>query len=77
MMNAHFAAAVPNLRIMEIDIDRIAWDHEVFTHVPEISSGFLVMPDRPGWGTEPREEALAAHPPTTVTGPLDHAPEVP
>ena len=24
MMNAHFAAAVPNLRIMEIDIDRLA-----------------------------------------------------
>ena len=32
MMNAHFCAAVPNLRIMEIDIDRIAWDHELFTH---------------------------------------------
>ena len=24
-MNAHFAAAVPHLRIMEIDIDRLAW----------------------------------------------------
>ena len=35
MMNAHFAAAVPNLRIMEIDIDRLAWDDELFTHVPE------------------------------------------
>ncbi len=35
MMNAHFAAAVPNLRIMETDIDRLAWDHELFTHVPE------------------------------------------
>ena len=31
MMNAHFAAAVPNLRIMEIDIDRLAWDDELFT----------------------------------------------
>ena len=31
MMNAHFAAAVPNLRIMETDIDRLAWDHELFT----------------------------------------------
>jgi L-alanine-DL-glutamate epimerase-like enolase superfamily enzyme len=31
MMNAHFAAAVPNLRIMEVDVDRLAWDHEVFT----------------------------------------------
>jgi galactonate dehydratase len=63
MMNAHFAAAVPNLRVMEIDIDRIAWDHELFTHVPEIVGGKLVVPDRPGWGTEPNEEGLRAHPP--------------
>ena len=26
MMNAHFSAAVPNMRIMETDIDRVAWD---------------------------------------------------
>jgi galactonate dehydratase len=31
--------------------------------VPEIRDGYLIMPDRPGWGTEPNEEALAAHPP--------------
>ncbi len=36
MMNAHFCAAVPNLRIMEVDIDRIAWDHELFTHLPSL-----------------------------------------
>jgi galactonate dehydratase len=29
MMNAHFAAAVPNLRIMEVDIDRLPWDDEL------------------------------------------------
>jgi galactonate dehydratase len=63
MMNAHFAAAVPNLRIMETDIDRIPWDQELFTHVPEFVDGHLVMPNRPGWGTEPNEEALRAHPP--------------
>ncbi len=63
MMNVHFAAAVPNLRIMEVDIDRIAWDHELFTHLPEFESGHLVVPDRPGWGTEPDEEAIRAHPP--------------
>ena len=62
MMNAHFAAAVPNLRIMEIDIDRIPWDAELFTSEPPIESGHLVVPDTPGWGTEPDEEALARHP---------------
>ena len=39
MMNAHFAAAVPNLRIMEIDIDRLAWDDELVTHPPQIEAG--------------------------------------
>jgi L-alanine-DL-glutamate epimerase-like enolase superfamily enzyme len=63
MMNAHFSAAVPNLRIMEIDIDRIEWDHELFTVVPKIEDGYLILPDTPGWGTEPNEEAIKAHPP--------------
>jgi L-alanine-DL-glutamate epimerase-like enolase superfamily enzyme len=68
MMNAHFAAAVPNLRIMEIDIDRLAWDDELFTFVPEIKDGHLIVPDRPGWGTEPNEDALRAHPPKAHAG---------
>jgi L-alanine-DL-glutamate epimerase-like enolase superfamily enzyme len=62
MMSAHFCAAVPNLRIMEIDIDRLAWDDELFTHAPQIENGELLIPDRPGWGTEPNEAALRAHP---------------
>ena len=68
MMNAHFCAAVPNLRIMEVDIDRIAWDHELFTHLPVYEDGHLVLSDRPGWGTEPIEEALRAHPPIVAHG---------
>jgi galactonate dehydratase len=72
MMNAHFSAAVPNLRIMETDIDRVAWDHEVFTHVPQIVDGHLVMPDRPGWGTEPNEEGIRAHPPKGPAGLLNY-----
>ncbi len=64
MMNCHFAAVVPNLRIMEIDIDRIPWDQELFTNEPPIESGYLNVPDTPGWGTEPDEEALRAHPPS-------------
>lgn len=69
MMNAHFAAAVPNLRIVETDVDRIGWDHELFTHLPEIVDGELRVPDRPGWGTEPNEEALRAHPPNPLVNP--------
>jgi galactonate dehydratase len=72
MMNAHFAAAVPNLRIMEIDIDRLAWDDEVFTVVPRFENGHLVVPDTPGWGTEPNEEAIRAHPPREGGGLLHY-----
>jgi len=70
MMNAHFSACVPNLRIMETDIDRLAWDHELFSHVPEFENGHLVLPSRPGWGTEPVEEAIRAHPPKLHHGGL-------
>jgi L-alanine-DL-glutamate epimerase-like enolase superfamily enzyme len=63
MMNAHFAAAVPNLRIMEIDIDRLPWDDELFTAAPKIENGELVVPDTPGWGIDPDEKALRARPP--------------
>jgi len=68
MINAHFCAAVPNLRIMEVDIDRIAWDRELFTHEPVFENGHLVVPDRPGWGTEPNEDAIRNHPPITSHG---------
>jgi len=72
MMNAHFAAAVPNLRIMETDIDRLEWEHELFTQLPEYVDGHLVMPERPGWGTEPIEAAIRAHPPKATSGLLDY-----
>lgn len=75
MMNAHFAAAVPNLRIMETDIDRIPWDHELYSHVPEIVDGHLIMPDRPGWGIDPLESAIRAHPPTSRGGILTRRPD--
>ena len=72
MMNAHFAAAVPNLRIMEIDIDRIPWDAELFTQQPPIEDGHLVIPDTPGWGTEPNEEILEKYPAKGKTGLLHY-----
>ena len=73
-MNAHFAAAVPNLRIMEIDIDRLPWDHELFTRLPQIEDGHLLLPNAPGWGCEPNEEALRAHPPRDGAGLMSYKP---
>ncbi len=63
MMSAHFCAAIPNFRIMEIDVDDVPWRDDLVTHVPQIKDGMLTVPDRPGWGTDINEEAIAAHPP--------------
>ncbi len=62
MMSAHFCAAIPNFRIMEIDIDDVPWKDEVVSP-PLIQDGHLVMSDGPGWGVEINEEAIRARPP--------------
>ncbi|MGO8797999.1 MAG: mandelate racemase/muconate lactonizing enzyme family protein [Roseiarcus sp.] len=62
-MNVHLAAATANFQILETDVDRLSWDAEIVTHAPEIRDGYIVVPDRPGWGTEPIEAALRDHPP--------------
>ena len=41
---------------------------ELVTHPPQIEAGHLIVADRPGWGTEPNEDALAAHPPKPYAG---------
>jgi galactonate dehydratase len=63
LMNAHFCALVPNLRIMEIDPDVVPWYDDLVTERPEIKDGHLILPTRPGWGTEVNEAAVRAHPP--------------
>ena len=63
LMSAHFCAAIPNFRIMEIDIDDVPWKDDLVTEVPEIEDGRLTLPPGPGWGTELDEEAIRAHPP--------------
>jgi L-alanine-DL-glutamate epimerase-like enolase superfamily enzyme len=68
MMNGHFSCAVPNLRVMELDIDRTPWDAQLFSHVPEVRDGALVVPDRPGWGIEPLEDVVRARPPKADAG---------
>jgi len=62
-VSAHFAAASPNLRIMEMDVDGVPWRHEFYSHVPEVVDGHMLLADRPGWGTEINEEAVRKRPP--------------
>jgi galactonate dehydratase len=63
MMSAHFSAIVPNLRIMEFDLDMVPWQDELVTVVPRVDNGSLSIPNGPGWGTEINEDAVRAHPP--------------
>lgn len=62
-ISAHFAALVPNLRIMEIDVDDVPWKGEFVTHQPVIEDGEFVVPTRPGWGTDVDEAAVRRRPP--------------
>lgn len=61
MISAHFAASVPHLHVMEIDIDAVPWLDDLVDVPPVIENGELVVPDRPGWGVEVDEDALRAH----------------
>ncbi len=65
LMSAHFCAVIPHLRIMEIDVDDVPWKDDLVTVPPTIENGYLKLPTGPGWGADPDEEAIRAHPPKT------------
>ena len=60
-MSASLCAVLPNVRIMEIDIDDVPWKDDLTTHVPDIVDGYMKTPTRPGWGTDLNEEVAKAH----------------
>ena len=64
-ISAHFCAAVPNFRIMEIDIDGVPWRDEIVDNPPVFENGDYLLPKGPGWGVEPNEAAMRRHPPKT------------
>jgi galactonate dehydratase len=58
----HLCAVLPNVKIMEIDIDDVPWKTELVTRPPVIEDGRIRLPTAPGWGAEINEEVLRAHP---------------
>ena len=64
LMSAHFCAAIPNFRIMEIDIDDVPWKDDIVTAPLVIENGVLKVPCGPGWGTDLNEKEIAKHPPS-------------
>jgi L-alanine-DL-glutamate epimerase-like enolase superfamily enzyme len=61
-ISAQWCAAIPNVRILEVDVDDVPWREELTTAVPEISDGRLVIPSGPGWGGDVNEDVLREHP---------------
>lgn len=61
-ISASLCAVLPNVRIMEIDVDDVPWREDMVTSVPEIENGYLTIPSGLGWGTEMVEDVLKAHP---------------
>lgn len=61
-ISAQLCALVPNMRMMEVDVDDVPWREELFTRLPVITGGVMEVPSAPGWGTEVNEQVLRAHP---------------
>ncbi|MBA2642246.1 MAG: mandelate racemase/muconate lactonizing enzyme family protein [Actinobacteria bacterium] len=61
-IGAQWCAAIPNARILEIDVDDVPWRDELVTATPEIADGELRIPHGPGWGVEVVEDVLREHP---------------
>ena len=62
LMSAQFCAVAGNAAIMEIEGDDVPWKYDLLSERPRIEAGRFAVPNGSGWGAEPREEALAAHP---------------
>jgi galactonate dehydratase len=63
LMSAHFCAAIPNFRVMEIDVEDVPWKDSVVTAPPRIEAGELLLPTGIGWCADVNEDVLRAHPP--------------
>jgi galactonate dehydratase len=61
-ISAQWCAAVPNVRMLEVDVDDVPWREELTTAAPQIAAGKLTIPSGPGWGADVNEEVLRAHP---------------
>jgi galactonate dehydratase len=61
-ISAQWCAAIPNVRILEVDVDDVPWREELTTAVPEIADGRLAIPSGPGWGADVNEDVLREHP---------------
>lgn len=53
-MAANYCAVIPNVRMLEVDVDDVPWKDEI-TSRPEIVWGNMTLPTGSGWGCEVNE----------------------
>jgi len=61
-ISAQWCAAIPNVRLLEVDVDDVPWKDDLTTAVPAIEGGAVRVPIAPGWGADVNEDVLRAHP---------------
>jgi len=60
-ISASLCGVLPNVRIMEIDIDDVPWKDDLVTNLPDIYDGQMKIPTGVGWGTDLNLEAIESH----------------
>ncbi len=63
LASLHLDATIPNFQIQEFFYPYLDKYNEVLTEPIEYQDGFLSIPDRPGLGTDIREDVIAKYPP--------------
>jgi galactonate dehydratase len=61
MISLNLCATLPNVRIMEIDIDDVPWKDELTGVALEVKNGRVDIPMKPGWGVDLNEDVARAH----------------
>ena len=55
----HMMAAIPNAAPhLEYSIEPTPWAEEIYTPLPQVQDGKLILPDGPGWGINIRQDWL-------------------
>ncbi len=62
VVNVHLATCIPNFLILEYHPDDKPPRRDLLVEPLIVKDGYIPVPDRPGWGVELNEEALAQYP---------------
>ena len=67
-VSASLCAVLPNVRIMEVDVDDVPWKDELVTNRPEIVNGAMTVPTGPRLGHGPSTKTWPERTPGAASG---------